>query len=99
MAINIRNPFWGTDATVFSPRRFENVKSSHLRYNLFVYGFGTRKCLGQHDAERAVKALLFYFIKEYSWIMGFDQRKNGDFKVDEGNWVPLADVDLVLTKL
>lgn len=28
-----------------------------------------------------------------------NQDKNGDYKIDEGNWVPLSDVELELKKV
>lgn len=98
-AINMRNPFWGKDSATFRPERFENIKPSELRYNLFAFGFGARKCLGQHDAERAIKALVFHLLNRYEMRIRPNQNKDGDYKVDEGNWVPLSDVELELKKL
>ncbi|KAL8824453.1 MAG: hypothetical protein Q9191_005050 [Dirinaria sp. TL-2023a] len=98
-AINIRNPFWGKDSQHFRPRRFENITPSQLRYNLFAFGFGTRKCLGQHDGERAVKALVYQLIDRFALKIQAGQYSGGDYKIEEGNWVPLADVILELEPL
>ena len=98
-AINIRNPFWGKDSQSFRPRRFEKVTPSQLRYNLFAFGFGTRKCLGQHDAERAVKALVYQLVDRFELRVRSGKREGGDYKVEERNWVPLADVTLDLKPL
>ena len=77
---------------------YENSQPQ-LRYNLFAFGFGARKCLGQHDAERAIKALVFHLLDRYEMKVLPNQSKDGDYKVDEGNWVPLSDVELELKKL
>ena len=75
---------------------FPWLTESQLRYNLFTFGFGARKCLGQHDAERAVKALVLHLIDRYDVGLRPGEHKNGDYKTEEGNWVPLANVELEL---
>ncbi|OCK86588.1 uncharacterized protein K441DRAFT_598782, partial [Cenococcum geophilum 1.58] len=48
LKINVNNLFWGKDNPALSRslnlERFNNIKQ--LRYNLFAFSFGTRKCLG-----------------------------------------------------
>ncbi|KAI9878491.1 MAG: hypothetical protein M1830_000723 [Pleopsidium flavum] len=115
LAINVRNPFWGLDSEKFMPERFRDMKQEdvslptssfqagsdeqQLRYNMFAFGFGPRKCLGQNLAERSIKMLVIHLIDRYRLSLRQGQSDQADYKVDEGNWIPLADVELDLVKL
>ncbi|PLB48986.1 cytochrome P450 monooxygenase GliC2 [Aspergillus steynii IBT 23096] len=95
-AINIRNPFWGPDNRAYRPSRFEGVKQSQLRYNLATFGYGPRKCLGQHIADKIIKSVVFHLFSKYRVSLQPMQAIEGDFKVDKTSWVALYDVDLRL---
>ncbi|EDP52457.1 cytochrome P450 monooxigenase GliC2 [Aspergillus fumigatus A1163] len=95
-AINIRNPFWGPDNRAYRPSRFAGIKQSQLRYNLATFGYGPRKCLGQHIADKIVKAVVYHLFSKYRVSLMPMQAVEGDFKVDKTSWVALYDVDLKL---
>ncbi|KAH7255997.1 cytochrome P450 monooxygenase GliC2 [Fusarium tricinctum] len=95
-AINIRNPFWGPDNRSYRPSRFAGIKQNQLRYNLSTFGYGPRKCLGQHIADKIVKAVVYHMFSKYKVSLQPMQALEGDFKVDKTSWVGLYDVDLKL---
>ncbi|KAH7476141.1 Cytochrome P450 monooxygenase [Fusarium oxysporum f. sp. matthiolae] len=95
-AINIRNPFWGPDNRSYRPSRFAGIKQNQLRYNLSTFGYGPRKCLGQHIADKIVKAVVYHMFSKYKVSLQPMQGLEGDFKVDKTSWVGLYDVDLKL---
>ncbi|KAB8070356.1 cytochrome P450 monooxygenase GliC2 [Aspergillus leporis] len=97
-AVNVRNPFWGKNNLDFCPRRFENINPRELRYNLMTFGFGPRQCLGQHDAERTIKSLVYHLVNEYHFTLRGGQMVAGDLKIDDRNWVALSDVELELRR-
>lgn len=67
-----------------------------LRYNLSTFGYGPRKCLGQHIADKIVKAVVYHMFSKYKVSLQPMQGLEGDFKVDKTSWVGLYDVDLKL---
>jgi cytochrome P450 len=69
-----------------------------LRYNLMTFGFGPRQCLGQHDAERTIKSLVYHLVNEYHFTLRGGQMVAGDLKIDDRNWVALSDVELELRR-
>ncbi|GIC87200.1 cytochrome P450 monooxygenase hasH [Aspergillus udagawae] len=95
-AINIRNPFWGPDNRAYRPSRFAGIKQNQLRYNLATFGYGPRKCLGQHIADKIIKAVVYHMFSKYKVSLQPMQAVEGDFKVDKTSWVALYDVDLKL---
>ncbi|KAF4986632.1 hypothetical protein FGRMN_10746 [Fusarium graminum] len=95
-AINIRNPFWGPDNKSYRPSRFASIKQNQLRYNLSTFGYGPRKCLGQHIANNIVKAVVCHMFSKYKLSLQPVKGLEGDFKVDKTSWVGLYDVDLKL---
>ncbi|UKZ70826.1 uncharacterized protein TrAtP1_011795 [Trichoderma atroviride] len=98
-AINVRNPFWGPNSEEYDPNRFRNLKSTDLRYNLFVFGFGYRKCLGQYLAGHMVKAILVHLFSQYEAKIIDGRKGKADYDIDKTTWVPVADVTVELTKL
>ncbi|GKU09669.1 unnamed protein product [Fusarium langsethiae] len=93
-AINIRNPFWGPDNTSYRPSRFAGIKQNQLRYNLSTFGYGPRKCLGQHIADKIVKAVVYHMFSKYKVSLQPIQGLEGDFKVDKSSWVGFLKSDL-----
>ncbi|KAL4751055.1 hypothetical protein BDW72DRAFT_203423 [Aspergillus terricola var. indicus] len=63
--INVRNPFWGPDATSYRPSRFATLTPSEIQRNLSMFGFGARKCLGQFFADKQVRAVVFHLFDRY----------------------------------
>ncbi|KAL4770574.1 cytochrome P450 [Aspergillus nidulans var. acristatus] len=63
--INVRNPFWGPDATSYRPSRFSALTPSEIQRNLSMFGFGARKCLGQFFADKQVRAVVYHLFDRY----------------------------------
>ncbi|EFQ96923.1 cytochrome P450 monooxygenase GliC2 [Nannizzia gypsea CBS 118893] len=95
-AINIRNPFWGPDSRSYRPSRFATIKQNQLRYNLATYGYGPRKCLGQHIADKLIKSVVYHLFTRYQVSLEPMQALDGEFKLDKTSWVGLYDVNLRL---
>ncbi|MCJ1446796.1 MAG: hypothetical protein MMC23_007303 [Stictis urceolatum] len=95
IAINIRNAFWGHDSNRFNPTRFASIKLSELRYNLFTFGFGVRKCLGQHDAELLIKSFMFEMLQQYDLSL---TSSGMDLDGSQSNWVPVANLAVRLQR-
>ncbi|KAL2751984.1 hypothetical protein ACRALDRAFT_1058816 [Sodiomyces alcalophilus JCM 7366] len=97
LSINVRNPFWGDDSEDFRPSRFKNIKATDLRYNLAIFGFGSRKCPGQYVAAQGVKALLVHILRQYD-IEVIKERTDGkSHDTDKAQVIPMADVIVRLT--
>ncbi|QGA13934.1 hypothetical protein EYB26_001586 [Talaromyces marneffei] len=96
IAINIDNPFWGEDSHKFRPERFKGISPIDMRYNLFTFGFGTRKCLGQYFAEAVVKLCVINLLDFYDIrvVHPSDGAQSGQNKT----WIPASDMRLTLTK-
>ena len=71
-------------------------KILQLRYNLFTFGFGTRKCLGQHEAEVLIKTIIAQLVVWYDLTLGASTEGTERVVVEEGNWVPVANIELEL---
>ncbi|KAK4200401.1 cytochrome P450 [Triangularia verruculosa] len=99
LAINVRNPFWGPDSESFNPSRFKTIKQSDLRYNLTVFGFGHRKCLGQHFGAHLIKAVVAHLFDQYEVLVTDGRKADGDYVIHKDSWVPMADVRVQLSKL
>lgn len=69
-----------------------------LRYNLHVFGFGGRKCMGQYVAGHIAKALVVHLFQQYE-VQVLDGRLGaGKYDTDKSSWTPKADASLLLTK-
>lgn len=99
LEINVNNPFWGRDSHSFNPERFNNIKQADLRYNLFAFGFGPRKCLGQYFAEAMVKNFVVHLLDQYEVHIPLSESRDGEYKSHRDTWVPISNVKLVLSKL
>jgi hypothetical protein len=90
-ALNIRDPFWGTDRDRFRPERWlERHKSGRdLRYRYWRFGFGPRNCLGKYLAELIIRSTVVEILE--NWQMSLDLTveprlkpgDNGSIKADE----------------
>ncbi|KAK8187538.1 cytochrome P450 monooxygenase GliC2 [Phyllosticta capitalensis] len=96
--INIRNPFWGSDATQYRPMRFKGLTQNDLRYNLYTFGYGSRKCMGQFFADKQLRSVLMHLYDNYEVLCKDDSKVEGAFKTDKSTWVGMFDVELVLNE-
>jgi cytochrome P450 len=96
-SLNIRNPFWGKDSRQYRPERFASISTSSLRYNMSTFGYGPRKCLGQHITDKLLKSFLYHLFSRYDVTVRPNQMlDDGNFKWDKTSWVALFDVELGL---
>ncbi|KAF2501669.1 cytochrome P450 [Lophium mytilinum] len=100
-SVNIENSLWGADTHHFRPDRFAGIKPAELRYNFFAFGFGTRKCLGQHFAESMLKTFVAHLLDKYTVSMSSSSKPSnaGDYDLTRDSWVPTSNVHLILSKL
>ncbi|KKY39069.1 putative cytochrome p450 monooxygenase 2 [Diaporthe ampelina] len=99
-AINIRNPFWGSDSREYRPSRFFSIPATKLRYNLQAFGYGPRKCLGNNISDKMVHALVYQLFTQYDFVVRPNMKKENDyyFKTDKTNWLGLFDVELEMKR-
>ncbi|EHK21724.1 uncharacterized protein TRIVIDRAFT_191958 [Trichoderma virens Gv29-8] len=103
LAINYNAEFWGDNSRDFNPYRFQHLSSTELtnkklRYNLFTFGFGSRKCLGQHFAEAMMKQFLCKLLEGYELTLPETEiRKGTEEKFSRDTWVPISDLRVTLT--
>ncbi|KAK3988694.1 cholesterol 24-hydroxylase [Cladorrhinum sp. PSN332] len=98
LAINVRNPFWGTNSEAYDPSRLKGIKQSDLRYNLHSFGIGSRKCMGQYVAGHIVKSLIVHLFNDYEVVLeSGGQQKGQGYDVDNSSWTPKAAIELRLS--
>lgn len=68
-----------------------------MRYNLFTFGFGTRKCLGQYFAEAVIKLCVINLLDFYDIrvVPPSDDAQSRQNKT----WIPASNMSLTLTKI
>jgi cytochrome P450 len=64
-ALNIRNPYWGDDGSLFRPERFLERKPLEMRYQYWRFGFGPRQCLGKYVVDVIIRAILAHLLLHY----------------------------------
>ncbi|KAJ5488072.1 Cytochrome P450 E-class group I [Penicillium expansum] len=96
LAINYNPQFWGKNSTQFNPHRLKDVSSTDLRYNLFTFGFGSRKCLGKHFAEAMVKTFVAELLSRYEIRIPNTAADGQDIKERKATWVPISDIEIML---
>lgn len=69
-----------------------------LRYNLFTFGFGTRKCLGSHLGELMTKAFMLELIRTYRLKVPSDGEGDIDATSKEA-WVPISAQEVVFERI
>lgn len=98
LAINVRNPFWGSQSDSFDPSRLKAIKQSDLRYNLHSFGIGSRKCMGQYVAGHILKSLVVHLFDTYEVsLLGAGKARAGQ-ETNKNSWTPKAEESLLLTK-
>lgn len=71
-ALNIRNPYWGTDSKTFRPERFIEPRPgmpTEIRYNYWRFGFGPRQCMGKYVADLIIRMLLVELVDRFELVM------------------------------
>ncbi|CEJ58358.1 hypothetical protein PMG11_07017 [Penicillium brasilianum] len=98
-AINVRNPFWGPDRTQYRPLRFQGLTAGELMHNLHTFGYGSRKCLGKHFAEKQLRALIMHLFHQYDvrWC-NRAETTSSEFDDDRSASICVPDVKLSLTR-
>ncbi|QPH11341.1 hypothetical protein C2857_003059 [Epichloe festucae Fl1] len=96
-AINYNRQFWGEKNEIFDPNRFKSIKQLELRYNLFTFGMGTRKCLGSHFAELMMKYFIIHLLDTYSLDMPMG-KETGAEDTSMHTWVPIPDKKIVMRR-
>jgi cytochrome P450 len=92
-ALNIRNPFWGANGSVFRPERWVDLKPSETRYNMWRFGFGPRNCMGRYLAEKMLRVAAVYFVRGYELSVE-GGKEDGIFEVNPESWITHPDVRL-----
>lgn len=64
-ALNVRNEYWGPDATVYRPQRFLETTMTKSRYHFWRFGFGPRQCMGKYVADLIIRVLLVHLVTNY----------------------------------
>lgn len=87
-ALNIRNPFWGPDASTYRPTRFlETRKASEMRYNYWRFGFGPRQCMGKYVADLVIRMLLVELVEGFELEVREEDREEGGWGRDRETWI------------
>ena len=79
-ALNVRNPYWGNDSTVYRPERFMEQdfrKKRERRYNFWRFGFGPRTCMGKYAADVIIRVLLAHLVDNYRLELPLNREKWG----------------------
>ena len=90
MSINHNPQFWGDDCLTFNPHRLRGLSPTQLRYNLFAFGFGSRKCLGQYLAEAMMKSFICQLLSRYSLELPVVKEKVDKDSTHQDTWVPIS---------
>ena len=64
-ALNVRNEYWGANATAYEPERFLRMSATRARYQFWRFGFGPRQCMGKYMADLIIRALLMHLVRNY----------------------------------
>jgi cytochrome P450 len=76
------------------------TNNGKLRYNLFTFGFGSRKCLGQRFAEIMIKQFVCQLLNDYEIRLPETNRGNDlDQNSTRDTWVPISDLRVTLTQI
>jgi cytochrome P450 len=83
----VDNPFW-VDSRRYQPDRHASLKAGEARYHLWRFGFGPRQCLGQHVAERMLRAIMIEMVRRYEMSVAEDAAG----ALQDESWVGLPSV-------
>ncbi|KAI0130227.1 cytochrome P450 [Xylariales sp. AK1849] len=94
--INIRNPFWGSDSRHYRPMRFKTVTPVQLLHNINLFGYGSRKCLGQYFADKQLRSLILHLFDTYEVSWQNASQADPAFKTDKSTWINMFKVEFAL---
>ncbi|KAI0970898.1 cytochrome P450 [Xylaria arbuscula] len=102
-ALNVRNPYWGSDGDCYRPDRFlERQKggSTESRYNYWRFGFGPRQCMGKYVADLVVRELLVQLVEGYELGLMLKESKEGSDEWDRNAavWIDHPDLKIKCVK-
>lgn len=88
-ALNIRNPYWGSDSLVYRPERFldRTAAATEQRYNYWRYGFGPRQCMVKHVADLVIKALMVKLVEDFELGLEKGNEAMGGWERDRRTWI------------
>ncbi|MCJ1401070.1 hypothetical protein MMC11_004282 [Xylographa trunciseda] len=90
-ALNVRNPYWGEDSSLYRPSRFLDRKPTDMRYNFWRFGFGPRQCMGKYLADLVMKILLIHLLEHYELSL-LEHGKDWDRNPE--TWITHPDTDV-----
>ncbi|KAF2824189.1 cytochrome P450 [Ophiobolus disseminans] len=98
-ALNVRDPLWGPDNTMFRPERWAEggvKRAKDVRYCYWRFGFGPRVCLGKYVVDLMMKALIVELVK--GWEVKLEHEKGGDWEWDQDTWALPQDMRIACVK-
>ena len=97
-ALNIRNPYWGSDSTLYRPERFLERKPTANRYHFWRFGFGPRTCMGKYVADAIIRVLLVHLLEHYELdLVARGDRENWEKRPE--TWITHPSTDVRCEKL
>ena len=97
-ALNIRNPYWGSDSALYRPERFLERKPTANRYQFWRFGFGPRTCMGKHVADVIIRILLVHLLENYELDL-VAQGNGGNWERRPETWITHPGTDVRCEKL
>lgn len=95
-ALNIRNPYWGSDSTEYRPKRFLQRSPIETRYHYWRYGFGPRTCMGRYVADLIIRIILAHLVENYRLSLIGDVR---EWDRNPETWITHPNTDVRCEKL
>lgn len=88
-ALNIRNEYWGSDASTYRPERFFEKGNTELRYHFWRFGFGPRQCMGRYVADLTIRALMVHLVENYDLALLIQDGRGteGGFARNPETWI------------
>ncbi|KAK3906975.1 cytochrome P450 [Staphylotrichum tortipilum] len=80
-AINRMEWFWGPDADLFNPDRWDSLPKTVVPNAYMTFLQGPRGCLGRKFAELEMKILLCVFVSTWEFVPDFDNEDPEDLKM------------------
>ncbi|OCL06608.1 cytochrome P450 monooxygenase [Glonium stellatum] len=90
-ALNIRNPYWGSNSEKYRPKRFLGRKATKMRYQYWRFGFGPRQCMGKYVADLIIRVLLTHLVANYR--LSLSQKSSWD--KNPSVWITHPDTEII----
>ncbi|OTB04084.1 hypothetical protein M426DRAFT_321176 [Hypoxylon sp. CI-4A] len=94
-ALNIKNPYWGSDRETYRPSRFLNRKPTEMRYQFWRFGFGPRQCLGKFIVDIIIRVLIAHLVENYNLHLA----STTNWKKDSASWILHPDTKVRCEKI